>query len=203
MILAIFAIMSIVGYILENYWQYLIMIMFFLGAFVIGRHIYYNFLIVDVNNKKPPVYYESSKNEENIKKGDDFEKFVVNLFPENKFTIVEWTTDSMRKHNRYVEADTRPDLLIRHNLSGDEFYIECKYRSYAFENKITWTNKEQLKRYQDFDREREAPVFVLIGLGGSPEKPDNLYWIPLEDAKYTELYISYMKKFQKSREYFN
>ncbi|WP_319507016.1 hypothetical protein [uncultured Methanolobus sp.] len=165
-------------------------------------------MIKDINNEfaNMPRNYEKtipSMEKDNIKKGDDFEEYVANLYPESDYTIVEWTTDTVRKHKRYVEADTRPDLLIRHKLSGEQFYVECKYRSYTIDNKIIWTNAEQLKRYQEFSKEKEEPVFIIIGLGGSPKRPESLFCIPLEDAKYTELYLNDINQFRRNREYFN
>lgn len=40
---------------------------------------------------------------ESEQKGDDFEKYVVDLFDEKKFSIVQWTTDMARKHTRFVD----------------------------------------------------------------------------------------------------
>ena len=138
--------------------------------------------------------------EENIKKGDAFEKYVANLFPEENYTIIEWTTDTMRKHNRYVEADTRPDLMLRHNATSQEFYVECKYRSYPIKGKIQWSTKEQISRYRNFAKDKKVPVFVVIGVGGSPTKPENMFCLKIENAEYPELYINYIRKFQRHPE---
>lgn len=40
---------------------------------------------------------------ESEQKGDDFEKYVVDLFDEKQFSIVQWTTDMARKHTRFVD----------------------------------------------------------------------------------------------------
>ncbi|MGB9927331.1 MAG: hypothetical protein ACPK85_02855 [Methanosarcina sp.] len=52
--------------------------------------------------------------DETAEKGNDFEKYVVSLFDEKYFSIVRWTTDAMRKHNRFVESDCGPDLIMRY-----------------------------------------------------------------------------------------
>jgi hypothetical protein len=36
--------------------------------------------------------------------------------------------------------------------------------------------------------EKKVPCFIVIGLGGSPGYPNSLYCIPIEKAKYPELY---------------
>ncbi len=134
-------------------------------------------------------------NNQAVSKGDKFERYVVDKFDENKFTIVEWTTDTTRKHHRYVEADTRPDLLIRYNLSGEEFYVECKYRSYFYENKFQWSTPEQMNRYLRFAYEQNKPFFVVLGLGGTPDRPEKIFCIPIQEAKYPALYSSVLTKF--------
>lgn len=134
-------------------------------------------------------------NNQAVSKGDKFERYVVDKFDENKFTIVEWTTDTTRKHHRYVEADTRPDLLIRYNLTGEEFYVECKYRSYFYENKFQWSTPKQMNRYLRFAYEQNKPFFVVLGLGGTPDRPEKIFCIPIQEAKYPELYPSVLTKF--------
>lgn len=41
------------------------------------------------------------------------------------------------------------------------------------------------------------PVFVVIGLGGDDTEPEEMFVIPLEEAKYPALYPSVFKKFSR------
>jgi hypothetical protein len=183
-------------YYIFKHWQWTLALILILGS--IGL-VYY----LKRKSKKKSVnknLYSSKsisqvENYEAVQKGDEFERYVVDLFDEKYFTIVEWTTDSMRKHNRYVEADTRPDLLIRYNLSGDEFYVECKYRSNLYENMLEWSTHEQMNRYFRFAYEKKLPFFVIMGLGGTPSKPDKMYCVPLQKIKYPQLYQKFLIDF--------
>ena len=136
--------------------------------------------------------------EESVDKGDGFEKYVVNLFDKRYFSIVQWTTDINRKHDRFVEADAGPDLTVRYIPADEIFYVECKFRSGLYEEKLNWSNPEQLKRYQDFARENKSPFFVVIGLGGDPSSPECMFCIPLEEAKYPALYPSVFERFERA-----
>lgn len=138
--------------------------------------------------------FQTDKDEE-VSKGDEFERYVVNLLDERYFTIVEWTTDIMRKHHRYVEADTRPDLLVRYDPTGEEFYVECKYRSYLYEHKFQWSTHEQMNRYLRFAYEKKLPFFVVMGLGGTPNRPEKMYCVPLQEVRYPHLYPKGMINF--------
>lgn len=204
----IFAVVSIIKFILEHFLMTILLIGFVIILFFAAKYTGSSY----PKTKAATLYGTDNfasqiddniidvKQEQNIQKGNDFEEYVVRLFNESDFTIVEWTTDIMRKHNRYVEADTRPDLLLRHNKTRNEFYVECKYRSYAPENKIIWTDYAQLNRYHDIKKESGKPVFVVIGLGGIPKRPDYMFCLPLEEAKYPELYMSYANGFSRAPE---
>ncbi|UGV41909.1 hypothetical protein J7W08_05715 [Methanococcoides orientis] len=129
-------------------------------------------------------------------KGNDFERYVVDKFDERYFTVVEWTTDMLRKHNRYVESDTHPDLLMRDDSSRTEFAVECKFRSSLYNGKLNWSTDKQINRYLSYAYQKKIPFFVVIGLGGSPLSPDRLFCIPLEKAEYPTLYPSIFENYE-------
>lgn len=141
---------------------------------------------------------EILKEDESVEKWNDFEKYVVNLFDNRYFSIVHWSTDISRKHDRFVESDTGPDLTIRYISADEIFYVECKFRSGLYEDKLHWSNPEQLKRYQNFERENRYPFFVVIGLGGDYSDPERMFCIPLEEARYPALYPSAFEKFERN-----
>jgi hypothetical protein len=72
-------------------------------------------------------------------KGDDFEKYVIDLFDEKYFSIMQWTTDMARKHTRFVESDCGPDLVLRHRLTNEIFCVECKFRSNLYKDQLHWS----------------------------------------------------------------
>ena len=140
--------------------------------------------------------------DERVGKGDDFEKYVVDLFDENYFSVAQWTTDIARKHDRFVESDCNPDLVMRYHYKGREelFCVECKFRSDLYQNKLDWTNPDQLERYREYEQETNLPFFVVIGLGGSPDYPERMFCIPLEEANYPALYPSVFERFERDPE---
>lgn len=137
-----------------------------------------------------------------VEKGDDFEKYVVDMFDEHYFSVVEWTSDISRKHDRFVESDTNPDLVMRYDYKNrnERFCIECKFRSNLYQNKLNWSKPDQIKRYRNYAKEKNLPFFVVIGLGGDPLYPERLFCIPLKEAKYPALYPSVFEKFERDPE---
>ncbi len=54
-----------------------------------------------------------------------------------------------------------------------------------------------MKRYQEFSCQRKIPVFIIIGLGGLDDDPEEMFNIPLEEAKYPALYPGVFEKFRR------
>jgi hypothetical protein len=135
--------------------------------------------------------------DESVGKGNDFEKYVVDHFDEDYFSVVQWSTDITRKHDRLVEADMGPDLIIRYEPKGEKFCVECKFRSDLYEDKLNWSNSHQLDRYKEYAKEYRLPFFVIIGLGGDPTYPERMFCIPLEEAKYPGLFPSVFERFER------
>ncbi|MCQ6962340.1 hypothetical protein PV02_01960 [Methanolobus chelungpuianus] len=146
---------------------------------------------------------ENNIMEEKIEKGNEFESFVVKKFSRKYFSIVAWTTDINRKHNRYVESDSDPDLRIRYVPTDEEFSIECKFRSGLYQGKIAWCKYEQMERYRDYREKTGIPLFIVIGFGGEPGKPERMFCVPIEEIKYNQLYPSAIEAFERNpKEYF-
>lgn len=139
-------------------------------------------------------------------KGIAFERFVVDLFLKRSkfFAIHDWTNDIYEKRKGIkVESNKNPDLVIRYKHTDEKIAIECKYRSYYYQNhkfksqSIKWSNPHQIKQYKEFSRLNDIPVFIVIGVGGEPDKPEDMFCIPLDEAKYPELFMSVLKKFER------
>jgi hypothetical protein len=135
--------------------------------------------------------------DESEEKGNDFEKYVADLFDEDRFSVVQWSTDITRKHDRFVEADMSPDLIIRYEPKGEMFCVECKFRSDLYESKLNWSNSQQLEHYKKYASEHILPFLIVIGLGGDPIYPKRMFCIPLEEAKYPALFPSVFERFER------
>lgn len=129
---------------------------------------------------------------ENLEKGHQFEDFVVTLFNKNKYRLLVWRSDKRASNGVYPESNSYPDLEFRTNGRGSyRFAIECKWRANFFKGQVFWATLEQQKAYRDFERENNIPVFVAIGIGGAPDKPEKLYVTPLQCFKpFVKVYES-------------
>ena len=149
---------------------------------------------------------ETAKSE---RKGDDFERYVIDLFLKNNkpkkeyFSIENWSRDISRKSpDITVKSDQHPDLTMCYK--GKEYFaVECKFRTDFFYSKdrngevLKWSYPDQMKRYQKYQKDKNIPVFIAIGVGGSPKHPKKMYCILLDEAKYPELYVSQLAEYER------
>jgi hypothetical protein len=127
--------------------------------------------------------------------GQKFENYVREyLFVDKYYDMIEKTHNYLENSKDFVEASMKPDFKLRDRWTKQEFYLEAKFRTGLYKEKIVWCNDKQLLRYQEFNR--KAPVFVIIGMGEDPKYPEFLSLIPLSAAKYTGLFPSFAERYE-------
>ena len=123
-----------------------------------------------------------TQDEINKEKGDAFEEFIASKIMNSGFILKDWRSDKKAKGRR-AESAGNPDLEIEVATNGfsQKFAVECKYRGDYFKNGVE-LNSYQLSRYSRFQKERQMPVFLVIGIGGPASDPKEIFVIPLKDA---------------------
>lgn len=139
-------------------------------------------------------------------KGQAFENYVVHKFSKKYYTLKEWRSDKY-SNGRYAEANTYPDMELTLHLGKNDytFAVECKWRSGFRDNgTLTWADEAQIARYRKFADQHLMPVFIILGVGGEPSYPAQVYCIPLRALKYTEVRKDYLEQFKHdmSRSFF-
>lgn len=137
--------------------------------------------------------------DQNKRNGDDFEKYVAQKFSTKYFKIKEWAGDKYID-GKFAETTQQPDLLIDFSLKGEtqSFAVECKWRSMLYNHGVEFAYPEQLKRYQQYEAEKNIPVFIAIGLGGKGEQPRELFIVPLSKIDSTFLHLGFLRMYEKS-----
>jgi hypothetical protein len=132
-------------------------------------------------------------------KGKRFEKFVIEKFDPKYFSIVEQTHSWQTNQNRFVESSLNPDYILRYIPTNEVFAVECKYRSRLNpEGMLDYCKQYQFDRYRRFMESQKIPTYIVVGLGGSDDDPDDLFVLPLKDLKYPALYPSIFKEYSKN-----
>jgi len=138
-----------------------------------------------------------------------FEKWVVKRFSRDFFTIKEWRGDKY-ENGLYAESSLNPDFEIEFRMGKirETFAVECKWRKDLNQGRkpgIEWATERQIQNYQNFAKQKGIPVFVVIGLGGAPDNPGDIYIVNLEHLKFpyvTAGYLAHYRRPDKGREFY-
>jgi hypothetical protein len=139
----------------------------------------------------------NTDNKDSFAIGKEFEEYLQNtIFNKSNYVLIEKTHDISQNSERYVESSKKPDFKFRCKKTKQEFYVEAKYRSkFNSDDKVRILELDQFRRYQGYNTP-ESPVFIAIGVEGTPSKPRSVCLIPLEKFNYSELYKSVIKKYK-------
>ena len=135
------------------------------------------------------------------KKGNDFEKYVVEKFSKKYFKLKEWAGDKY-VNGTYAETTLHPDLVMEFTLKGESrtFAVECKWRKSLYNGGIEFANADQLARYKKFEKQQNIPVYIAVGIGGEASGPKYLSIIPLSEIETPFLSLEILKKHNKNPE---
>lgn len=131
-------------------------------------------------------------------KGYQFEDYVASLFPSYEWVIADKTRDYSKKFGRVVESDSNPDFTFRHIRTNKTVAIECKYRSYFYNGGFELSYR-QLTNYINFGTKNKIPVHMVLGVGGSPKKPEKLFLVPMNNTNGTRPGFFAQRDLEKSQ----
>lgn len=132
-------------------------------------------------------------------KGTRFESFdSKEIFIDKLFDLVEITRDFDSNLERFEERSMNPDFCFRDKRTGEEFWIEAKYRNGLFKNKKGQFVCEickpwQLNRYKEVEKSTGKKVYICLGIGEDPRLPETIHLIPVSNA-YPQLFQSRLKE---------
>ena len=129
-------------------------------------------------------------------KGKSFEGYVQKLFPQETWKLIEDNSFRRLKFKRWTESYNNPDFVFKNISKNKEFAIECKYIS-SINKGIIWAYEDQIKNYNNFSNKKNIPVFIIIGAGGRPNNPRELFLVPLKSLNYPYVKIDYLKRFKR------
>jgi hypothetical protein len=91
--------------------------------------------------------------------------------------------------------------VFKNLKTGQVFAVECKWRSGWAGGKTGepgwYWDLAQAARYQEFSERNQMQVHVCLGIGGRPDKPMEVYCLPLEELKWPFLKQSFVRQGQK------
>ncbi len=127
-------------------------------------------------------------------RGLAFEKFVHSRFNPAQYRLLD-----KRSAGLYPLTINDPQLVYQVQHHHRRFAVECRFRERDYRNKFTWAEQFQLDQYQRFQEKTLMPLFIVIGIGGLPSKPTNVYVIPFNQiSSTTTLELSAFKGYERN-----
>jgi len=150
----------------------------------------------------PPVSLPTFPEPTPMEVGQLFEGHIACLLPKEYYEFLEWRSD--KSHNGlHPISNTFPDLHFRRTNTKElrnEFAVECKYRSSLIDGVFEFDPK-QLRNYINFRKEKGIPVFLALGIGDTPEKPEHVFVIPITETTTTRVLVKDMGRYKLKRDY--
>jgi len=155
---------------------------------------------VDLGGNETTLNQALVVDEDVVQKGHEFEKYVVTKFDKNYFKCMHWRSDK-GSNGVYAESNGYPDLQFNfeHREHKKSFAVECKYRqSASSKDTLTIAKEYQLHKYKAFQVREKMAVYIVLGVGGKPSMPAQLYLMDLDNVTSSEMHIMELQPFKKT-----
>lgn len=135
----------------------------------------------------PKPEYNRFEIPDNSGKNKEFEKYVLqNLFPQQYYTLIDPKPGKMLK----VKNIHRTDFILHDSITGLEFKIQCKYHHALISNSFRFSENFQENKNISYTGHQ---TFLVLGLGGSPDSPNEVYLSNFKDCPNQHLLKRHLK----------
>jgi hypothetical protein len=139
-----------------------------------------------------------------------FKHYIAGIFTINRnlYQIQDWTPDTrttngvMTDESVYEEPESSPDFLVSYIPTDEHFAVKCIWRGRLIrkykneEPAIAWSSSKMMQAVAVY-RQAHIPVFMLIGLEGTPDYPKYEFCLPLDAAPDQEIPVSLLKQYRR------
>jgi len=79
------------------------------------------------------------------------------------------------------------------------YVVASNWWPFFTDEAVHWANTSLINHYYELQEEKDMDAYVLVGIGGSPEQPDELYLIPLNNIPRYMHYLTarFLKPYTK------
>jgi len=129
-----------------------------------------------------------------------FEEYVVKNFDRNYFKLLHWRGDKyVDGHYPLSNMDPDLDYVYQDSSRRESFAIECKWRQDFINNSIKLGDERQLINYRNYEIEKQYPVFIVLGVGGTGSAPSEIFIIPLSEISSSVITKVWATKYKRKR----
>lgn len=99
--------------------------------------------------------------------------------------LLDWQYAKKRDDIRHLDLNF-PDLyMVFGKKKLYRFAVECKYVSQVKAGLIKWAEESNIRSYSVYQSKFRIPLFIAIGLGGTPSAPEKMFVTPFQNIEHT------------------
>lgn len=128
-----------------------------------------------------------------------FEAFVITLFDPLYFRHRRPKMEHVFA-GKGGEPERGPDFVfdfIQKDVHA-RFAIKCQYYKHLAKNEVQLFNAELLYQFRQFGEDRELDVYYVLGFGGRPDDPNELFFLPAKAVKSEYINKAFLRQYSKS-----
>lgn len=150
-------------------------------------------------SKVSPQHAEAEHVVRDFKVQSGFESFVVTLFDPLFFRYKRLKNEHVYA-GKGQSAEKGPDFVFDFNQKEVEgrFAIKCQYYKNIAKNEVQLFTDERQRLFNQFEAERDMDVYYVLGFGGTPDDPRELFFIPSKDVKGEYITKAALRQYSKS-----
>jgi hypothetical protein len=128
-----------------------------------------------------------------------FEAFVVTLFDPLYFRHRRPKMEPVYAGNG-IEIEHGPDYVFDfvQKETHVRFAIKCQYYRHIAKNEVQLLTAERQDQIRQFEEEREMDVYYVLGFGGTPDDPKELFFLPSKAVRSEYITKSTLRQYSKS-----
>lgn len=120
-----------------------------------------------------------------------FEKYAFSKFDKKYFKLLYRRADSTSD-----EFNSDLEYEFRHNAFVRKFAVICVYKPAATNGSIELDNG-MLENFKAYGAKNNIELYIVLGLGADPSKPQNVFTIPLIHFKSNPVSLDSIEVFKK------
>lgn len=128
-----------------------------------------------------------------------FESFVITLFDPLYFKCFRAKAEHVYA-GKTMQAETGPDLIFDFNQkeTRGRFGITTQYYRHTPKNEVQLPSHDRQQYIRLFESERDIDVYYVLGFGGRPDDPRELFFVPAKEVSSEYISRAELQRYSKS-----
>ena len=128
-----------------------------------------------------------------------FEDFVVTLFDPLYFRYKRPKAERVYA-GKIAGDEPTPDFIFEFTQKDvhAQFAVKCQYYKHVAKNEVHLFPADVVRGFRQFEQEKEMDVYYILGFGGAPDDPKELFFLPAKAIEDEYVTKGELRRYSKS-----